>query len=74
MGCWFLASAAGNYVSGIIAGLTGSGNIEGALVDPELALQSYIEVYLAAGLYSLAIGIFALMITPIIKKFMHESN
>jgi len=74
MGCWFLASAAGNYVSGMIAGLTGSGNIEGSPIDPEIALQSYIEVYMAAGFYSLAIGIFALIITPLIKKFMHEST
>tara|TARA_Y100000385_G_scaffold222571_1_gene232535 strand:- start:1007 stop:2563 length:1557 start_codon:yes stop_codon:yes gene_type:complete len=74
MGCWFLASAAGNYVSGMIAGLTGSGNIEGSPIDPEIALQSYIEVYMAAGFYSLAIGIFALILTPLIKKFMHEST
>jgi len=74
MGCWFLASAAGNYVSGMIAGLTGSGNIEGSPINPEIALQSYIEVYMAAGFYSLAIGIFALIITPLIKKFMHEST
>ena len=74
MRCRFLDLPAGHYLSGIIARLKGSGTIEGTAIDPELALQSYIEVYLTAGLYSLAIGIFALIITPVVKKFMHEQN
>jgi len=47
MGCWFLASAAGNYVSGQIAAMTGSGTVGGELVEAET--QLLIEPRGAAG-------------------------
>ena len=73
MGCWFLASAAGNYVSGTIAAITGSDTVGGEIVDPAAALQTYIDVYQTAGLYSIAAGLLALLIVPIIKHYMHAA-
>jgi POT family proton-dependent oligopeptide transporter len=73
MGCWFLASAAGNYVSGTIAAMTGSATIGGEIVDPAAALQNYMDVYQSAGLYSIAAGLLALALVPIIKHYMHSS-
>jgi POT family proton-dependent oligopeptide transporter len=71
MGCWFLAMAAGNYVSGTIAAMTGSDTVGGEVVNPADALNSYMEVYQTAGMYSIAIGVLALIIAPLLKKFMH---
>jgi POT family proton-dependent oligopeptide transporter len=71
MGCWFLASAAGNYVSGTIAAMTGSDTIGGEVADAGLALSTYIEVYSTAGWYSIGIGLLALLIAPPLKYFMH---
>jgi POT family proton-dependent oligopeptide transporter len=73
MGCWFLASAAGNYVSGTIAAMTGSATIGGEIVDPAAALQNYMDVYQSAGLYSIAAGLLTLALVPIIKHYMHSS-
>jgi len=73
MGCWFLASAAGNYVSGTIAAMTGSDTVGGEIVDPAAALQTYMDVYQTAGLYSIAAGLLALLIVPIIKHYMHAA-
>jgi POT family proton-dependent oligopeptide transporter len=73
MGCWFLASAAGNYVSGTIAAMTGSDTVGGEIVDPAAALQTYMDVYQTAGLYSIAAGLLALVIVPIIKHYMHDA-
>jgi POT family proton-dependent oligopeptide transporter len=73
MGCWFLASAAGNYVSGTIAAMTGSDTVGGEIVDPAAALQTYMDVYETAGLYSIAAGLLALVIVPIIKHYMHDA-
>ncbi len=73
MGCWFLASAAGNYVSGTIAAMTGSATVGGEVVDPAAALQTYLDVYQSAGLYSIAAGLLALAIVPIIKHYMHDA-
>ena len=71
MGCWFLASAAGNYVSGTIAAMTGSDTVGGEVVDPAAALTTYMDVYYTAGLYSIAVGVFAIFLVPVLKRFMH---
>lgn len=71
MGCWFLASAAGNYVSGTIAAMTGSDTVGGEVVDPGAALTTYMDVYYTAGLYSIAAGVFAIFLVPVLKRFMH---
>ncbi len=71
MGCWFLASAAGNYVSGTIAAMTGSDTIGGEVADPAAALSNYIDVYSTAGWYSIYAGIAAMVLVPVLKHFMH---
>lgn len=71
MGCWFLASAAGNYVSGTIAAMTGSDTIGGEVADPAAALASYMEVYSTAGWYSIGAGVAAIVLVPVLKHFMH---
>ncbi len=71
MGCWFLAMAAGNYVSGTIASMTGSDTIQGEVADPAAALASYMDVYQTAGLYSIAAGVLAMIFVPLLRHFMH---
>lgn len=71
MGCWFLASAAGNYVSGTIAAMTGSDTVGGEVTDPAAALAGYMEVYETAGWYSIGAGLFAILLVPLLKHFMH---
>jgi proton-dependent oligopeptide transporter, POT family len=71
MGCWFLAMAGGNYISGTIAAMTGSDTIGGEVVDSATALANYMDVYYTAGIYSIGIGIFALFISPVLNHFMH---
>ena len=71
MGCWFLASAAGNYVSGTIAAMTGSATVGGEVADPAVALAAYMEVYSTAGWYAVAAGVLAIFLVPLLKRFMH---
>jgi POT family proton-dependent oligopeptide transporter len=71
MGCWFLAMAAGNYISGTIAAMTGSDTIGGEVADPAAALATYMDVYSTAGWYSIGVGVFAMLLVPLLKHFMH---
>ncbi|MEX2131702.1 MAG: peptide MFS transporter [Pseudohongiellaceae bacterium] len=72
MGCWFLAMATGNYISGAIAGMTGSGNLSAtAGLAAEENLRNYIEVYSIAGYISIAAGVAALLLVPLLRKGMH---
>lgn len=69
MGMWFLASAYGQYVAGIIgAGLAtakeGSTNYD--------ALITYTDGYKQLGLYAIIAGVVLILISPFVKKLMQE--
>lgn len=69
MGMWFLASAYGQYVAGIIgAGLatakTGSTNYD--------ALITYTEGYKQLAMYAIIAGVVLILISPLVRKLMQE--
>lgn len=69
MGMWFLASAYGQYVAGIIgAGLAtakeGSTNYD--------VLITYTDGYKQLGLYAVIAGVVLILISPFVKKLMQE--
>lgn len=69
MGMWFLASAYGQYVAGIIgAGLAtakeGSTNYD--------AFITYTDGYKQLGLYAVIAGVVLILISPYVKKLMQE--
>ena len=75
MGMWFFASAAGNYVAGLIAKATASessGN--SSEVFDIIQKQSFMDVYTDVGLMAIGCGILLAVITPILKKLMHGAN
>ncbi|WP_210414044.1 peptide MFS transporter [Luteithermobacter gelatinilyticus] len=69
MGTWFLFSAMGNYVAGWISSLTGSGG-HGADAG-KLDVMATMEVYTNIGLISIGVGVFILLLTPLLRKAMH---
>ncbi len=75
MGMWFFASAAGNYVAGLIARATSAGSSEASSDFFNLAQkQSFMDVYTDVGWMAIFCGIFLALITPLLKKLMHGSN
>ena len=67
MGCWFFASAAGNFVAGMIARATGSEAASGSDAAQEVVL----EVYSTIGWIAVAVGVGFLLVSPLIRKLMH---
>ena len=67
MGMWFLASAYGQYV----AGLLGAGM---SMADPEATnvekLHSYTDGYLQLGIYALVAGLALLALSPLVRRLM----
>ena len=75
MGMWFCASAAGNFVAGLIARATASENISGAENIFTLAQKSaFMDVYTNVGLIALFVGILLALFSPLMKKGMHGIN
>lgn len=69
MGTWFLFSALGNYVAGWISSLTG-GHGEGA-ASGMLDVVATMEIYTTIGYSSIGVGVFILLLTPLLRKGMH---
>lgn len=69
MGLWFLASAYGQYVAGIIGSKMsqakdGASNYE--------ALITYTDGYKQLGIYALIAGVILILLSPLIKKLMQD--
>ena len=69
MGMWFLASAYGQYVAGIIGANMATAKEGSTNMD---ALLAYTEGYKQLGLYAVIAGIVLILISPLVKKLMQE--
>ncbi len=69
MGMWFLASAYGQYVAGIIGAFLSEAK-DGATKSE--ILINYTEGYKQLGLYALVAGLILIVISPLVKKLMQE--
>lgn len=74
MGAWFLYSGLSNYLAGVIARTTGAETIGGQITDVAAAKASYVAVYTQVAYVAMGIGVFMLLISPIIKKWMQADH
>lgn len=63
MGTWFLAMAAGNFIAGLIARATGSGEAGD--------VTQVLDVYGRIGWFSIVVGGLVLLVSPYVKRLMH---
>lgn len=63
MGTWFLTMAAGNFIAGLIARATGSGDAGG--------VTQVLDVYSRIGWFAIVVGGLVLLVSPYIKRLMH---
>ncbi len=64
MGGWFFATAGGNFIAGKIGEATGG---EGG----EMTKEATLSVYAQIGWVSIAIGVAVMLVSPIVKRWMH---
>ncbi len=64
MGAWFYMTAVGSFVAGKIGEATGG---EGGEMSKELTLSIYSEI----GWISIGVGVVVLLLSPIVKRWMH---
>lgn len=69
MGTWFLFTALGNNVAGLISAMTGSGGhgADSGMLD----VGAVISVYTNIGIGSIGVGVLILLFTPLMRKHMH---
>lgn len=70
MGVWFLSSSVAHIVAGIIAQATATPTVAGIVTDRALALETYGSVFGTIGLTGVGVGVFLLLLSPLLKKGM----
>lgn len=66
MGTWFLSTAAGNFIAGMIARATGAEGLANA------GATRVMDVYQTVGWVAVGVGVFVILVSPWIKRLMHE--
>jgi POT family proton-dependent oligopeptide transporter len=64
MGAWFYMTAVGNFVAGKIGEATGGH-------DGEMTKQGLLDIYGLFGWISIGIAVLVLLVSPIVKRWMH---
>lgn len=76
MGAWYLATAFSQYLASVIAALTGvseeGGGEAGSIPLPIDTLGTYTDVFSKIAIASLVAAVLLLVLSPFIKKWMHE--
>jgi proton-dependent oligopeptide transporter, POT family len=71
MGVWFLSISVAQYVAGIVAQVASVETVGGQVTNLKVSLDTYSNVFWTIGLVSASIGVVLLLISPILKKWMH---
>ncbi len=73
MGAWFLSIAGANYAAGMLAKLTGAehGAGEAEVLDKAASLATYVDVYCNIGYVTVGIGLFLMVVSPLVNKLFH---
>ena len=75
MGAWFLATAFSNYLAGMIAGLTGIKEGEGAGGSLPLdTVHVYGDVFAKIAVAGCVSGLVLLILSPLLVRWMHEDK
>ncbi|PZO89934.1 MAG: MFS transporter [Sphingomonas sanxanigenens] len=71
MGVWFLSISVAQYVAGVVAQVASVETVGGQVTNLKVSLDTYNGVFWTIGLIAAGIGLFLLLVSPLIKKWMH---
>ncbi len=74
MGVWFLSISVAQYVAGVVAQVASVETVGGQVTNLKVSLDTYSGVFWTIGLIAAAIGGVLLLISPLIRKWMHGVN
>ena len=71
MGVWFLSISCAQYVAGVVAQVASVETVGGQVTNLKVSLETYAGVFQTIGLVSAAIGVLLLLLSPLLKRWMH---
>lgn len=71
MGVWFLSISVAQYVAGAVAQVASVETVGGQVTNLKVSLDTYTSVFSTIGLVSVGIGVLLLLVSPVLKYWMH---
>ncbi|MGJ3627599.1 peptide MFS transporter [Sphingomonas sp. MMS24-JH45] len=71
MGVWFLSISVAQYVAGVVAQVASVETVGGQVTNLKVSLDTYNDVFWTIGLVAAGIGGVLLLLSPLIRKWMH---
>jgi len=71
MGVWFLSISVAQYVAGAVAQVASVETVGGQVTNVQVSLDTYSGVFWTIGIWSVGIGVVLLVLSPLLKKWMH---
>lgn len=71
MGVWFLSISCAQYVAGVVAQVASVETVGGQVTNLQVSLETYVGVFWHIGLIAAGIGVFLLILSPLLKRWMH---
>jgi POT family proton-dependent oligopeptide transporter len=71
MATWFLASSWAQYLGGFVAQMTATETVAGQVLDPQKALQTYVQVFGEIGMWGIGLGLGLIVLSPILRYLAH---
>jgi POT family proton-dependent oligopeptide transporter len=71
MATWFLASSWAQYLGGFVAQMTATETVAGQVLDPQKALQTYVQVFGEIGIWGIGLGLGLIVLSPILRYLAH---
>ncbi|MBU3079193.1 peptide MFS transporter [Sphingomonas quercus] len=74
MGMWWLSVSCAQYVAGAIAQVASVETVGGQVTNLKVSLETYAGVFWTIGLAAAGLGALLLMLSPLIRRWMHGVN
>ncbi len=74
MAIWFLASAWAQWLGGVLAQLTATETVAGAVLDPAASLATYTSVFQSVGFWAIAVGAVVILFSGRLAKLSHGAD
>jgi POT family proton-dependent oligopeptide transporter len=71
MGVWFLSISVAQYVAGLVAQVASVETVGGQVTNLAVSMHTYTQVFVKIGWIAVGIGVVLLILSPVIKKWMH---
>ncbi|SFR83282.1 peptide MFS transporter [Sphingomonas jatrophae] len=74
MGVWFLSISCAQYVGGLVAQVASVETVGGQVTNLRVSLETYAGVFQTIGIAAIVLGGLLLLLSPLLKKWMHGVN